>query len=341
MGLETGTYVSDLVITNPASNDLEAQGYQHLQLIKKVLQNTFPNATTAFPIPVTLAKAANYTVVKADRNTIIQCDPTAGSFTLTLPSLVAGDAGWSVGFMKTTTTTNPFFVAPAAGTLNSGNVTGLAKARRSIPGVITHAFWDGAAWWLSRVSNNPVGSTINYFGTSLPVGYEWPNGQTLTSVATNYPEYAAIVSNVGATPDLRGRSEFGIDNMGGSAANRITAGHNFDGTVVGNAGGAEFQTLSIAQGNLPGITLNVTIGGGQGVHAHSITAEQYWVNVGGQAQGMSTPGNVNGGLISLSGTANAALPAMLGSAPLGGSGTSLTPSILPPAMVCLKLLLVE
>tara|TARA_Y100000310_G_scaffold94408_1_gene92037 strand:+ start:718 stop:1563 length:846 start_codon:yes stop_codon:yes gene_type:complete len=44
MGLETGTYVSDLTIANPVgASDPKSQGDDHLRLIKKVLRNTFPN----------------------------------------------------------------------------------------------------------------------------------------------------------------------------------------------------------------------------------------------------------------------------------------------------------
>lgn len=41
MSLETGTYIGDLVATNPTSSDPKSQGDDHLRLIKTVLQNTF------------------------------------------------------------------------------------------------------------------------------------------------------------------------------------------------------------------------------------------------------------------------------------------------------------
>lgn len=43
MALETGTYISDLVSTNPAGSDALAFADDHLRLIKSTLQNTFPN----------------------------------------------------------------------------------------------------------------------------------------------------------------------------------------------------------------------------------------------------------------------------------------------------------
>ena len=47
MGLESGTFISDLNPANPASNDPKAQGDDHLRLIKSTLKATFPNVTGA------------------------------------------------------------------------------------------------------------------------------------------------------------------------------------------------------------------------------------------------------------------------------------------------------
>jgi microcystin-dependent protein len=56
MGLETGTYVSDLNPAWPLGTDLESQGDDHIRLIKAVLKATFPgqNAplTPAFFLPI-------------------------------------------------------------------------------------------------------------------------------------------------------------------------------------------------------------------------------------------------------------------------------------------------
>lgn len=48
-------------------------------------------------------------------------------------------------------------------------------------------------------------------------------------------------------PDIRGRSTIGKDDMGGSAASRITsAGSGITGTTLGAAGGAQTNTLTAA-----------------------------------------------------------------------------------------------
>ena len=43
MGLESGRYIEDLVVSNPLGTDGKAQGDNHLRLIKQVLKNQFPS----------------------------------------------------------------------------------------------------------------------------------------------------------------------------------------------------------------------------------------------------------------------------------------------------------
>ena len=47
MALESGTYLDDLVNTNPTATDNVSQGDDHLRLIKKVLKNSFPSVDAA------------------------------------------------------------------------------------------------------------------------------------------------------------------------------------------------------------------------------------------------------------------------------------------------------
>lgn len=54
MALETASYISQLVATNPPSSDPKSQGDNHLRLIKNVLQTQFPSLGT---VPVTATAA--------------------------------------------------------------------------------------------------------------------------------------------------------------------------------------------------------------------------------------------------------------------------------------------
>ena len=103
----------------------------------------------------------------------------------------------------------------------------------------------------------PVGSILDYAGTTAPTGWLLCYGQTLNSTAD--PEYADLYAVIGNTfggtnntdfvvPDLRGRVSAGQDDMGGSSANRLTGQTGgVDGDTFGAAGGGETHTLTIAQ----------------------------------------------------------------------------------------------
>jgi microcystin-dependent protein len=102
----------------------------------------------------------------------------------------------------------------------------------------------------------PIGFVGGFAGSTAPAGWLLCFGQQVSTTT-----YAALFAVLGTTygsgagtfgiPDYRGRSDYGQDNMGGSAANRITvAGGNFDGTVLGGTGGGQNQTLTLNQ--LPG-----------------------------------------------------------------------------------------
>ncbi|HLH96494.1 MAG TPA: phage tail protein [Xanthobacteraceae bacterium] len=137
------------------------------------------------------------------------------------------------------------------------------------PYVATYNNSDGAFYLQGGFANPygvPVGAIIPYTGTTAPSSaFALCYGQaisrtayaTLNALYSGYPFGSGDGSTTFNIPDLRGRSIFGLDNMGGSAANRITvAGGNFDGTVLGNTGGAQNQTL--AQNQLPNIVPTFT-----------------------------------------------------------------------------------
>lgn len=91
----------------------------------------------------------------------------------------------------------------------------------------------------------PVGSIVDYAGTTAPSGYLLAYGQAVSR--TTYALLFAVLSTTygvgdGSTtfnlPDLRGRIAAGKDDMGGSAASRITSGvSGITGTTLGAAGG--------------------------------------------------------------------------------------------------------
>jgi len=101
----------------------------------------------------------------------------------------------------------------------------------------------------------PSGVTLPFAGSSAPVGWLLCYGQSV-SRATYADLFAVLGTTHGAgdgtttftLPDLRGRVPGGKDNMGGTAASRLTTGGSgVDGATLGANGGAETHTLSISQ----------------------------------------------------------------------------------------------
>lgn len=284
MSVEAATFIADLQPVNPPATDPRSQGDDHLRLIKQVLQNTFAGASRQWQVPSTVALSTSASVTKANGESTLYVSTGSGAVTLTMPSLVAGDAGWKVRVIKTSSDANPIFIAPFTGTINSGGIAGLAKARRCIPGIQSTVIWDGSAWFVTRVHALPIGSCIEYHGSVLPAGYEWPNGQTLSSAA-NYPEYNSAMGGL-TTRDKRGYVGICMDNLGGAAAGRLPGGQ-ISGSTPFATGGVDTVTLSAAQ--VPAHQHNVYVKFNEPSHSHGLSGGNL-VNfgIGGALQGGGT-----------------------------------------------------
>jgi microcystin-dependent protein len=142
---------------------------------------------------------------------------------------------------------------------------------------------------LSGSGSIPVGTIFDYAGTTPPSGYLLCYGQAVSRAT--YADLFALLGTAFGTgdgsttfnlPDLRGRVSAGKDDMGGSAASRLTnAVSGVTGTTLGASGGAQSVTLTTAQlaSHTHAGTTNTT-----GAHTHTAAS------TGG-------PANVSGGLV--------------------------------------------
>jgi microcystin-dependent protein len=233
------------------------------------------------------------------------------------------------------------------------NVDGLgSKPLRSAPGVelpsgvmvqgtpyvATYNNADGA-WYLQGYTINPyiipIGGLMLYLGATAPnSAFVLPFGQAISR--TTYATLFALVGTTfgpgdGSTTfnvlDLRGRGIFGQDNMGGSAAGRITlAGGNFDGTVLGGTGGAQNHTLTTAE--MPVHNHTASDSG----HSHAIR-QQNTGDVGQALQIGGTQPNASLGAAGSSGSNNGNTQPSNASITVANAGSGGSHTIMPPAMM--------
>lgn len=100
----------------------------------------------------------------------------------------------------------------------------------------------------------PIGSVTAYAGSSAPSGWLLCAGQ-----AVSRTDYAGLYTVLGTTygsgdgsttfnlPDLRGRVPAGKDDMGGSAASRLTSTVLTASNTLGATGGSQTHTLAVSE----------------------------------------------------------------------------------------------
>ena len=179
--------------------------------------------------------------------------------------------------------------------------------------------------------NIPIGGMFEYLGTTAPnANFALPAGQAISR--TTYATLFALVGTTFGTgdglttfniPDLRGRLTAALDNLNGSAANRITvAGGNFDGTVLGGTGGAQNHTQTVAE-----MPAHAHTDSG---HTHDVKYGTTVISAGAGAAvvvSISSGGGNTGAAAAISSTAN-----------IQNTGGGNPFSILPPVMMVGKVL---
>lgn len=95
MGLETGSFVSDFVLTNPVAGDLVSEGDDHLRLIKACVQQTLPGM--GGQLNRTSARSTGYTILATDNTVHFVIDNSAtATVTLSLPAIASVTAGFTL-----------------------------------------------------------------------------------------------------------------------------------------------------------------------------------------------------------------------------------------------------
>jgi microcystin-dependent protein len=124
----------------------------------------------------------------------------------------------------------------------------------------------------------PAGAVMPFAGNTSPAGWLLCFGQDISRT-----EYSALFSVLGTSygsgngsttfnlPDLRGRVVAGVDNMGGTAASRLTSTTiTGGGDAPGEVGGGQTHTLTGAESGVP--AHGHTTGNNSVDHSHFISA---------------------------------------------------------------------
>jgi microcystin-dependent protein len=126
----------------------------------------------------------------------------------------------------------------------------------------------------------PVGTVLSYAGSTAPTDWLLCFGQAVSRTT-----YAGLFAVVGTTygagdgsttfnvPDLRGRVAAGKDDMGGSAAGRLTntgtGNPGINGATLGASGGVDRHTMTTAE--MPAHTHPVGAQNSQGLSGGGLT----------------------------------------------------------------------
>jgi microcystin-dependent protein len=251
--LETATFTSDLVPSNPAHTDGLSQADSHMRLLKSTIKATFPNFTAAALASTQAQLDAAVGAVVSGAGTAKFANGTAASPSITFSS----DA------------TSGFFFS-GAGTFNialggTGYVTFASTLTRFFMPLEANTVKSDGAFTGGTGQLVPIGAVLEWYDDVLPPegGYAWANGQIIASANTVCPvllaRWGTRFGGNGTTtmgvPDRRDTVGIGKSTMGGVASRGLQTLGN---TVLGTLIGAANVVLGIA--NLPPITSSGTFG---------------------------------------------------------------------------------
>ena len=146
------------------------------------------------------------------------------------------------------------------------------------------------------------GMLMPYAAATAPTGWLLCYGQAVSR--STYADLFAVISTtygVGDNsttfniPDFRGRAAFGKDNMGGTAASRLTtAGSGVDGATLGTGGGDQLTQQHTHTVTDPGHVHAITYKAGQTPLDGGVSGSaQGWYNESSRNTGSATPGITN------------------------------------------------
>ena len=241
MALETATYISGLIATNPVATDGLAQADDHMRLIKSTILASFPAITGAVDATHTEINTVADGNTSATATTLVDADRVPVNDDGTMVQVALTDFKTYMNTSGNILTINGLTYPIADGTAGQFMTTDgagtLSFASQSLPNVFSSGMimpFAGSvapADWLPCFGQAVSRTTYADLFTALGVVYGAGDGSTTFNL-----------------PDLRGRVIAGQDDMGGTSADRLTAQTGgIDGDTLGAVGGTEAHTLALTE----------------------------------------------------------------------------------------------
>ena len=312
MGIETGNYISALVRTNPLSSDPVSEGDDHLQLIKKILQKTFPLGTDASgstsgvgpgqAVQVIIAKSTAPTISgsAAESMGLVWLDTTANLLKIRNQ---ANDAWITLAVDPETSNS----VDVNAGTIDGAIIGGTTPAAVTTTSLvattadINAGTVDGTTVGASSASTGAF-TTVTTTG-ALTVGTDITISGDDIIMATNTDAYILVADGTSYNP-VAISGDITITNTGVTSigADKVITVKILDANVT-NAKLANMaaNTVKVRNANSSGVpsdvalaTTQVLIGDGTGFTAAALSGDTTMTNAGvvtvGKIQGTSVSG---------------------------------------------------
>jgi microcystin-dependent protein len=241
---------------------------------------TIVNYTTGnYTISIASAAGGYDVLLPSNSATIVFCDGSSSGMRRAVDNLPTVNGGTG---LRSAPTTGQLLIGNSSGqyslsTLTAGNGIFITNGE----GTIT----------ISSPVSIPTGMVSPFAGYSAPYGWLLCDGSSVSR--SIYSSLFSIIgtgygSGDGSTtfnvPDLRGRAAFGRDDMGGTAANRITADvSGISGTTIGASGGDQ-------------VVGNHTHGVNDPTHSHGLNdpSHNHGYNDPGHSHGVSISGGSQG-----------------------------------------------
>lgn len=214
MGLESASFISDLVPANPAGSDGKFEGDNHIRMMKQALQNTFPGFAGRFNR--FQVKGSGFSPALADTHSIFQCTAAVAATPVACATL---GNGWMAMFQG----------AGGACTIDpNGAETINGQTTFIVPdGCMAFVYCDGAAMYAflldasATVSPAQITSNQNNYA---PTGYASARHlrinsdarRSITGLVAGGEGKALTIVNVGTFPIA-----FKYDDAASTAANRF------------------------------------------------------------------------------------------------------------------------